>query len=104
MCLSIMTFNKVPPSFNSDSTSSDNKVVRRKLIPIRLLTPTRPAIELEVIQRLDDDGRLTIPTITVRGVLPTYIESWQFALDYGIAMVVASFYAQEWTTYMEGKR
>lgn len=79
-------------------------VVRRKVIQVRPVTPTREAIELIIIQRINDEGVLTTPTITVMGTIPTYIESWRFALDYGRAWIVASFFSMEWTMYVNGKK
>ena len=83
---------------------SDPNIIRKKIIPIRPLTPTREAIELVIIQRVNDEKELTIPTLTYRGVMPTYIESWQFCLDFGAAWIHASFFMLEWTMYVKGKR
>jgi len=81
---------------------NDNKIVRKKVIPIRPLTPTREAIELVVIQRLNDTNELTTPTVTFMGNVTTYIESWQFCLDLGVAWIVASFFMLEWSMYVVG--
>ena len=70
----------------------DNKIVHRKVFVVRPLTPTRKAIELVVTQRLNDAGELTSPTLTRRGKVDTYIESWQFARDYGVQWVAASVF------------
>lgn len=71
------------------------KVVWEKVIPVRLLTPTRPAIELVVRQTVNADGVITSPTVTVRGERPIYIESWKFCVDYGAAWIVAGYFMRE---------
>lgn len=70
----------------------DNKVIHRRIFTVRPLTPTRKAIELVVIQRVNDQNQLTSPTLTRRGKVDTYIESWQFARDYGVQWIAASVY------------
>lgn len=84
---------------NKDETVTDKKddnLIRQEIITIRPLTPTREAIELVVSQRLNDRNELTLPTITRRGKIDTYVESPQFALDYGIAWVNAAYIAFKW--------
>ena len=75
-----------------DSDPNDNKVIHRKVFTVRPLTPTRKAIELVVVQRVNDENQLTSPTLTRRGKVDTYIESWQFARDYGVQWIAASVY------------
>jgi hypothetical protein len=79
-------------------------VVRKKIILVRPLTPTREAIELVIVQRINDNGNITTPTITVRGAMPSYIESWRFALDYGRAWIVASYFMAEWSLYVTANK
>jgi hypothetical protein len=83
---------------------ADPNIIRKEVIPVRLRTPTREPIELVVVQRVDDNKNVTTPVILVRGEIPRYIESWQFALDYGAAWIVAGFFALRWTAYLGGKR
>lgn len=78
-----------------DLDALDNNVIHRKVFVVRPLTPTRKAIELVVVQRLNNEGELTTPTLTRRGKVDTYIESWQFARDYGVQWVAASVFMLE---------
>lgn len=87
--------------FNWDT---DPNVVRREVIPVRFRTPTREPIELVVVQRVDENRNLSIPVILVRGEVPNYVESWQFALDYGTAWIVAGYFALRWTAYLGGNK
>ncbi len=90
---------------DNEETLLEPGVIRKKIIPVRPETPTRHAIELVIVQRENLEGKITTPSLTIRGKLDTYIESWGFAKDLGVALIVAAFYMSEWSFYVSrGKK
>lgn len=83
-----------------NSTLRDGEV-RKRVFFVRHTTTTREAIYLTVSQRYNDKGKLSLPTITVSGNPATYVESYQFAIDYGETWLRAGLEARDWSRYVD---
>ena len=70
----------------------DQPKTRTKVIPIRYPTPSRAPIVITVAQRQNAAGRWMVPTITFEGNLEQHLESGRFALDLGVAFIVAAYW------------
>jgi hypothetical protein len=79
----------------------DKPKTREKVIPIRYPTPSRTPIVIVVAQRQDAQGRWMVPTIIFEGNLQQHLESGRFALDLGIAFIVAAYWYDQFMLAMK---
>lgn len=71
---------------------NDEPNIRTRVIPIRYPTPSREQIAIVVEQRKNERGFWTVPTIKFEGKLEPHLESGRFALDLGVAFIVAAYW------------
>jgi hypothetical protein len=82
-------------------TVMDVRKRRIRTISVRYPTPSREGIVISVVQRQDAMGRWMVPTITFSQNLQPIIESGRFARDVGMALIVASYFFDEFMTYVQ---
>ena len=75
---------------------------RSKTIPIRYATPSRREIYVIVGQLRDEMGHWLVPTITLPDNIQQMIESGRYAKDVAIALLVASFWYDDWMLDVKG--
>jgi hypothetical protein len=93
------------PEPNQTNEADALNVLRKRVLTIRGGTKTRDAIQIIITQETRAEGsEVLTPTIEFSGDFPTMIESGRYALDLGIAFIVASHYFDEWSKYVIGKR
>ena len=70
----------------------NNPKTREKVIPIRYPTQSRDKIVIVVEQVKNETGHWKVPTIKFQGKLEPHLESGRFALDLGVAFIVAAYW------------
>lgn len=79
-------------------------VIFKKVITIRPVSSFKPAMELEITQRVNDKREIVLPMLIYRGEFPNGIESWRFCRDFGLCWIQASFIMLELSMRVRGRK
>lgn len=82
----------------------DVNTIYRKVITIRPVSSLKPAMEIIVTQRVNEQGEIVLPMLIYKGEYPNGIESWRFCRDYGLGWIQASFIMLERSMFVKGRK
>lgn len=79
----------------------DKRELRREVFTVRPPSTEKQALRIIVIQRLNDDDEVSVPTITIIGSIDSYIKSPRYAIDLAANIIAAAIQVQKWTKYVK---